>query len=65
MEVRVKDAGKSECRFVMKRIGVEIFFGVRQIKSTSLPAKAVQTSYAGALLRETMKKVYNSKSTKR
>ena len=24
--VRVKDFGKSECRFVMKRIGVEVFF---------------------------------------
>jgi len=40
--LRVKDAGKSECRFVMKRIGIQ-----------NLPhAKAEQTSNAGGSLRE-------------
>ena len=45
MVVWVKDAGKSECHFVMKWIEVEIFFGVSQNQSRLLPTKVVPTSY--------------------
>ena len=50
MVVWVKDAGKSECHFVMKWIEVEIFFDVRQKESTLFPTKVEPTSDAGTLL---------------
>ena len=44
MAQRVKDAGGSECRFVMKRIGVD--FHLFQVKHI-IPRESVLTSYAG------------------
>jgi len=44
MAQRVKDAGRSECRFVMKRIGVD--FHLFKVKHITL-RESVLTSYAG------------------
>lgn len=44
MVQRVKDAGKSECRLVMRRIGID--FHLSEVKHI-IPRESVPTSYAG------------------